>query len=285
MRRISPLFVDVAAWVDSERTDPVQRRQRQVIHILLAAIASIRPQYALYLKGGLLLGLAHNSPRMTTDVDLTAGFQPHKDIAAEIRKKLDRALPEAAARLGYVGTQTRVHAIRKLPKKHAIEEARFPGLKITVEHVSAGGHRYTDRIPVDISFNEPKLGSIDILDIGGGIELHAYSLVDVIAEKYRALLQQPHRRKRRRQDVYDIHFLLGRSMFADNEKADILDAILKKCRSRGIDPKAGSIDDQEVRERACAAWDSNKLEVGALPEFDLCFESVQRFYRELPWRT
>ena len=286
LENVSPKFVDVAAWVDSESADPVQSRRRQAIHILLVAIAQIRPPYTLYLKGGLLLGLVHNSPRMTVDIDMTATFPPSNDIDAGLQEGLNKSLPAAAAMLGYLGTQTRVHEVKKHPKDHNIEEASFPSLKVTIEHLSmARGRRRTDRIPIDISFNEPDVASVDVFDIGDGIELHAYSLVDAIAEKYRALLQQPrrHRGRERRQDVYDIAFLLSRFTFDDNEKADILAAILDKCRSREIEPDIESIEDPEVEERARTRWDTIKLETGALPEFDRCFETVRRFYRELPW--
>lgn len=284
MRRpVPPVFVDVAAWVDSESADPVQRRRRQAIHILLAAVAGIRPAYTLYLKGGLLLGLAHGSPRMTVDVDMTAGFRPGDGIDDRIRDALDRTLNATAAALGYTGTRTEVYAIRKRPATD-IGEAGFPALRITVEHLSrTGGRERMDRIPMDVSFNEPDVVSVDILDIGNGIELHAYGLVDVIAEKYRALLQQPVRNRERRQDVYDIAFLLDRSTFDGDGKAGILAAVLEKCRSRGIEPGIGSIDDPEVRAMARARWDTIGLEVGILPGFDPCFETVRRFYRELPW--
>ncbi len=240
--------------------------------------------YALYLKGGLLLGLVHNSPRMTRDVDMTAGFRPSRDIDERIKEQLDKALPAAAAALGYAGTRTRVHAVGKQPRGHDIEEARFPSLTITIEHLSrTGGRPCTDRIRMDISFNEPDVVTVDIFDIGEGVELHAYGLVDVIAEKYRALLQQPLRRRERRQDVHDIAFLLDRFSFDDDEKADILAATLERCRARDIEPEVGSIDNPEVERRARSQWDTIALETGALQEFGRCFEAVRRFYRELPW--
>ena len=68
MRKTVPL-VDVAAWVDSGSADPVRHQDRQATHILLNAIAAIHPSYTLYLKGGLLLSLVYDSPRMTTDID------------------------------------------------------------------------------------------------------------------------------------------------------------------------------------------------------------------------
>lgn len=55
MRERPSKFVNAVAWVDGE-TDPIRRRQRKAIHILLTAIAQIRPHYTLCAKGGVLLG-------------------------------------------------------------------------------------------------------------------------------------------------------------------------------------------------------------------------------------
>ena len=108
-------------------------------------------------------------------------------------------------------------------------------------------------------------------------------MADVIAEKYRALLQQVIRRRERRQDVYDIDFLVNSSSFDGNGMETILRAVLEKCRARGIEPEIDSFDDPDVKKMAQARWDSIELELGVLPDFDLCFESVRRFYRALPW--
>ncbi len=54
--------------------------------------------------------------------------------------------------------------------------------------------------------------------------------------------------------------------------------ILTMCRSHGIKPDTGPIDNPEVKR-----WASNEPETGVLPDFDLCFEKVRRIYRGLPW--
>ncbi len=52
-------------------------------------------------------------------------------------------------------------------------------------------------VEIDISFNEPSLKQVQILRLTGEHDLLAYSLVDLIAEKYRAILQQIPRQRRR----------------------------------------------------------------------------------------
>jgi len=52
-------------------------------------------------------------------------------------------------------------------------------------------------IDVDISFNEPLI-HVQVLELAGGQELYAYGVIDLVAEKYRALLQQVPRNRYRR---------------------------------------------------------------------------------------
>jgi len=278
--------IDVAAWADSKSNDPVATHHRQATHITLAAIAKMRHDHTLYLKGGILLGLVYNNRRMTEDVDFTAGFPPDSGIDVQIEMALNRLLPATAAELGYTGTQTRVRRVKKKPKQFAdrFEEADHPALEVSIEHVLPSGSRGPKPLEVEISFNEPDITSVEVLDIGG-LELHAYSLTDVIAEKIRALLQQAVRLKRgRRQDVYDIHFLLDRFSFSDEERADILHSLLKKCETRlSSSPDVDSIDDTIIKEKAQAEWDDICLETGTLPDFEACFGKVRKFYRKLPW--
>ena len=117
MHRPPPLLVNVAAWVDEGRHDAVGYRIRQATHIILAVIARIRPQYTMYLKGGLLLGLVHNSPRMTRDMDFTAGFLLQEGIDTSVERALNKALPLVIAELGYAGSQATVEKIETRPKK------------------------------------------------------------------------------------------------------------------------------------------------------------------------
>ena len=277
-------FVDVAAWVDSNRADPVAHRRRQAQHIVLNAIAALHPSYSLYLKGGLLLGLVHQSPRMTIDIDLTAGFPAQAHIDETVHELLNKTLQPAAARLGYVGAQIKVDRVQIRPRNMDIEEADFPALRIPILYVSGpGGRRKQDQVRLDISFSEPALHRADVFNIGNGIELHTYSLIDVIAEKYRALLQQISRRRQRRQDVYDLDHLLARYAYDDTTRKEILTTMRDKCRSRDIEVGIHSLDDPEIRARAEGEWDKIALETGILPEFDQCFKAVQRFYRALPW--
>ena len=286
------LKIDVEAWVESARPDPVLYQQRQAIEITLHAIARTAPLYKkMCLKGGILMGLAHGSPRQTTDIDLTAiGLHAEEGVGDKIRRLLDSAFPPAAAALGYANLVIRTHSVKKIPKA-IFETANFPALKLKI--ASAGRRTPQERalragkaagvlIEIDISFNEP-LPEIQVLEMTDGRALLAYSLVDLIAEKYRAMLQQVTRRRQRRQDVYDLDRLILRNEVDEECRSRILKAFVTKCWTRNLDPTRASLDDPEIKKRSGSEWDTMELELGELPDFEGCFARVCEFYRSLPW--
>ena len=285
--------VDVAGWVERVKADPVAYAQRRAAEITLNAIAMTPPLNAkLYLKGGVLMGLAYDSPRQTSDIDLTTSFDVAADIDITIRDLLDGAFPRAAAALGYADLVLKFNSIKKQPRPNEFETASFPALTVRVGFAKRGSkqedllkqRKAVDVIDVDISFHEPTR-AIEVLNLTGGEKLLAYGLVDLMAEKYRAMLQQVSRNRNRRQDVYDLHMLIASSVIDAEMQADILAVFLDKCRARHIDPTHASLDDPEVKRRSGVDWDTLKLELGAVPEFERCYERVRVFYHALPWRV
>lgn len=283
--------VNVAQWVEKAKADPVAYQQRQAVEITLNAIARTAPLKAkMFLKGGILMGLAYDSPRQTTDIDLTTALEVEGNVGDEVRKLLDSEFPRAAAELGYADLIVKTHSVKHLPKGK-FPNANFPALKLKIasakrrtpqERAIREGKASDVMIDVDISFNEP-LPQIQVLKLTGGQDLRAYGLVDLIAEKYRAMLQQVPRRRRRPQDVYDLDRLIARNEIDDEIQAQILNALVEKCQARQIEPARPSLDDPEIKKRAGAAWQSMGLELGEVPDFEGCFTRVAEFYRNLPW--
>lgn len=287
------LKVDVAKWVARVRSDPVTYQQRQTTEIALNAVAMMGSLGArMVLKGGILVGLAYNNPRQTTDIDLTATFAVDSDICERIRGGLlDSAFPRAAAALGYDDLIVKTHSMKPRPKKETFHTADFPGLDLKIASARRGtpsevvlqqGKATNYIIDLEISFNEP-MRQIQILELTGGQELYAYGLVDLMAEKLRAVLQQVGRRRNRRQDIYDLDRLITEQEIDENLRTQILDVFVEKCRSRGIDPDRASLDDPEVKRRSSAEWETMKLELGKVPNFEDCYARVSEFYRNLPW--
>ena len=290
------LEINVAEWVESAKADPVTYQQRQTVEITLNAIAMTAPlKGGMFLKGGILMGLVYDSPRQTADIDLTATLDPEANTGDKIRTLLDAMLPRAAAALGYADLFVKIHSVRPQPRA-IFKDANFPALKLKIAAARRGTEQENalreDRaagsiIDVDISFNEASLQQIQVLELTGGQELLAYSLVDLIAEKYRAMLQQVPRNRSRRQDVYDLDLLIVRSEVDDMLRAQILEALIEKCRSRDLTPTRTSLEDPDIKQRSGAYWQTMQLELelGELPDFEGCFARVLKFYRTLPWNS
>ena len=289
------LEVNVAAWAKEAREDPVVYQQRQTIDVVLNTIAITVPlSTKMFLKGGLLMGLVYSSPRQSIDIDFTTILEPQNDSDAKIREKLNQGFPRVAAMLGYPNLVVQIHSVKRQPPKIPTQKAQFPALKLKVASAKRNSRQELALkrgkpsdviIEIDISFNEPSLQQIQILKLTDEHELLAYSLVDLIAEKYRAILQQIPRKRRRPQDIYDLSRLIIYEAIDADTRALILVALKEKSQARGIDPKQDSLDDPEIKSRCKAGWESLKLEIVEVPEFETCFADSVEFYRNLPWKN
>ena len=282
--------IDFSEWVSKAGSDKVKYLQRQASEIVLHAIA-MHPELSqeLYLKGGILLNLVYESMRQTNDIDfsLTPSIKPDELPDSEFERLLNSTLNRAAMKHGYSDLALLVQSVRRFPRKSTDS---FPTVRIKVGYAERGSNQETrlkkgeasNTVRLDISFNEIMEG-IQVLEIADEEFLFAYSREHVIAEKYRALLQQPIRNRFRRQDVYDLYVLTKDMEESDENNALILSILKKKCLSRGITPNVDSIIDPRVRTNASEDWDALELELGELPQFNFCFEQVSSFYRRLPW--
>lgn len=89
--------------------------------------------------------------------------------------------------------------------------------------------------------------------------------------------------KDRRQDVYDIAFLLDAHPMTDEDRSVIHGTLIEKCATRDMHPDATSLKNPEVVRRAEAEWQTLALEVQDLPPFADRFAIVLGFYVSLPW--
>ncbi|MBF0621097.1 MAG: nucleotidyl transferase AbiEii/AbiGii toxin family protein [Magnetococcales bacterium] len=278
-------------WVDSTRANPTQHIKRILTEILLITVSK-NPQLreGMYLKGGLLMGLGYHSERATVDIDFTAHVSDPAAFHNLINTGLNRALQKTINLLGYMDYGCRVQSIKKRPAN------RWPGgselaLKISIgiakkntnEHKRLLKGQCTTTVRIDLSFYEetsaPEEMTIDDSSI------YVYGIHDLVSEKMRALLQASTRHGRnRRQDVFDIAWVLDQRQFTDEDRQKILDLLQLKSKSRGITPTKQSMGDPEVKSMAQKKWHTLKMEIGELPDFEPLFEKVAKFYNELPWK-
>ena len=287
--------VDIKPWIDRARRDPLAYAERQAMEVVLAAVGSL-PGYGshIFLKGGILMAVVYESPRGTADLDFTTDLKASPDLPAKLREELDRALPRARARLGYPDLVLKVQTVKERPRPFGSPDTSFPALDVKIAYArrGQGDHRLASGqaplvVDLEVSFNEP-VHAIEVIRLGvGGPSFSAYALTDLIAEKFRALLQQVtrHHPTYRRQDVYDIAHLVTRFQLDLSERAAILESFRDKCAKRKIVPTIDSLLNPTVIARARSDWDTIRQEVGELPDFDDCFAKVSALYRSLPWSS
>ena len=279
---------EIEHWIDHI---PGQREFRRAVHTILYAIASAHDlQSLLVLKGGILLSLAYASSRFTKDIDFSTSKTAQELDAEATIQKLEDALIVAVETLGY-GIDCRVHGWEQRPPG---EYHTFPTLRIRIGYADQNDRRAhqklvqlnaTQVVRVDLSLNEP-LGDPTLLEVDGQKALRAYSFHDLVAEKYRALIQQEVRNRIRRQDTYDLYLLLKDNVEADkiDVRRRVLSSLRLKSAARNLPIDSSSLRREEVIRRSKAEYGHLAHEVeGVLPSFDEAYEAIALYYESLPW--
>lgn len=280
--------IDIPQWVQAA-PDAHERELRQAVHTIVMAVAGEeRLREAMIMKGGILLAMRYGSPRFTRDVDFSTPLKLGEVTKEEIKQRMDSALRLTVEQLDY-GLDCRVQRCEVHPANKP--KPTFPCIELRIGYAPKGTPMHKrllqgqcpQAVSIDYSLNEA-VEEADTLSLGEGDgTLRVYSLVEVVAEKLRALLQQKERNRYRRQDVYDLARLVDQ-LTGPGLKGRVLHSLRRKCRARGIEPGADSLDDPEIRRRAEAEYLTLKDDVpGILPGFDVSYAAVQAFYHSLPW--
>lgn len=280
--------LDLVGWV--AKSPEAHRGFREAVHIVLTAIStSLELRSRMVMKGGLLLAIRYDSTRFTRDADFSTCEMYARDDQDALLSALDAQIESANDRLAY-DTMCRRQSTRLDPSR---EDDKFPTLRLGIGYAPKSKPAHLRRllagqsptiVQIDYSYNEA-VYDVEVMSLGNGEELQAYSLKNLLAEKYRALLQQPVRNRYRRQDIYDLDGLLAACVpLSDDERRVILKLLSDSCRERGIDAGQASLRDPRIRERAAKEYDSLSAEIqGPLPDFESAYERVQAFYEGLPW--
>ena len=281
-------LVNLEDWISSEGLRPGESRFRQAVSIILNAIESSSAlSNLMVIKGGVLMALRYHSIRYTRDMDFSTEMSLDNLNKDEFEKTFRKALTLASADSPY-DLECRIQSFTHEPKNQ--DQASFPSIQIKIgyagrgkpEHKGLLRGRATNVIKIDFSLNEI-IVTEEVIEISGGKTIRAYAFSDMVAEKLRSLLQQPLRKRYRRQDVYDLCLLIDKNC-SDDEKNAILTALVSKSKSRGLNPDQDSMSHPEIRRRASEDYHTLSDEVGGvLPDFDTSFDTVESFYKSLPW--
>lgn len=288
--------MDIKAWVNSPK-DEEDRRFRKAIHLVLLAISKDRQlSHTLIIKGGIVMSLVYGGSRYTSDLDASS-LETIDDLTPErLEKDLNRYLKVAEIEVGY-GLAFNIHSIKPQPRRY--QEAQYPAYKVKIGFAQQNNPSEMQRlrskqspsvIDIDISFNELlTVSDTEYIELNANRSILCYSLSQIIAEKYRSLLQQPVRNRNRRQDVYDIYHLLTdyADYFAkETTKHDVLEKLKRSAIRKNIDAYLHSegILAPEIKTMALKDFDTLKLEIN-ITQIDphQMFDEIRVYYQALPW--
>lgn len=281
---------DIGEWVNREKILK-HRTLREAIHTALVAISTGHwLNCNMIIKGGVLLAIRYESLRFTEDIDFSTSIMLKDFDQESFLKELNQSLASAVEKLDY-GLDCRIQSYHLQPSNNP--DATFPTFKLKIGYAykhDTKSHKRLQRrqssqvLKIDYSLNE-KTQDVESFKLTDGGTLSAYSLTDLIAEKYRAILQQKVRNRVRRQDAYDLYTLMEKFPIKDhNEKKHILETLFKKASARNLKITSASISDPETIQRSKNQYHMLASEIdGELPEFERVYDCVEEFYISLPW--
>lgn len=283
--------IDLEKWVD-QNSSILPRDYRQAVHTVLDAIAgSTFLHECMILHGAVLISLQYLGSRQTKDIDFSTELMHQEFDEERFIQEFEKRLLAAVDFLNY-DLDCRVQSHKWQPAN--LLEANFPSLKITIGYAYKGSkeHKRLERgmaiktLPIDFCFNEKncKVEKIQLNDNGS---ILIYSLPDLIAEKYRAILQQEVRNRVRRQDVFDLYSLFHAHGAIDEQLGrDVLRSLLLKSKSRGVKIDPQSLRNPSIKQRCAKEYPSLQDEITEdLPDFETAYSYVQNVYESLPWNT
>jgi predicted nucleotidyltransferase component of viral defense system len=287
---MSSLLQNIPQWVANASATSTTRFRRAV-HIILHAIAGEpRLRELLCMKGGILLALHYNSPRHTSDIDFSTPKPFDETLEHEIKELLAQRLAASPEELGY-DLACHLQSLRVMPRR----DKTYITIKIKIGYAVIGskehrqmlsGSPIRETVGIDYSFRET-IPDIESVHISEEETICVYGLSTLVAEKFRSLLQQKIRDRTRRQDAWDIDYLLRTrpELLSEKYKAAALADLRIKCADREIAVTQEMIDDPDLRERSAADYDSLAAELseGELPEFGPMFDRVLEYWHSLPW--
>ena len=276
-------------WVQVAETKDLSFRQ--AVHTILIAISGNEfLQSSMIMKGGVLLALGYRSYRFTRDIDFSTPATLEEFDQGDFIERLDESLAFAVERLSY-GLDCRIQSVRQEP---AGDGASFPTIRTTIgyaykdnpkSHKRLLARNSSDVIKIDYSLNEP-VGTIDFFSLDDG-NIQVYDIVELVAEKFRALLQQEVRKRVRAQDLYDLAhvFEIAQENFSPTIKTKILQRIIAKAEARGLSLTAESMSNEEIIRRTKEGYERSlpSMVEGDLPPFKEIYLQVESFYKALPW--
>ena len=252
---------ELAAWARANRVTAAEARHRFAQYAALCGIASVPSlRESLVFKGGNALDFVWQPNRSTLDLDFSFdmdGLRFQADTES-IRALLERGLSVATTRFG---TAFAINSVRQQPPGEDRTRATYVvrmgyGLPDDAQLLvrMANGQISPHMLRIEISTNEPIGASTHFTIDGNYPQLRVSTVEDIVGEKLRALLQQPIRRRNRRQDVLDIAVIVKNHPQLDLEQ--VATFLLLKAGARDVPVSKAAFRNPEVAERAMLDYDA-----------------------------
>lgn len=276
-------FQSLGIWAQEHVRTLAEARQRFAQMVILIGLAETAVlQRSLVFKGGNALDFVWSPNRSTIDLDfsldtVTLDFDLS---AAALSTLIANALLVVEPRFGM---SMHLHGVRQHPpgpnRSFATLEARI-GYALPDEFAlrrrMEAGQRSTQVVPVEISLNEA-ICAATYIPIGvSGAVLRVATVEDIVAEKLRALLQQPARNRHRSQDVLDLAIIL--SDRPDLDPVTIGYFLDTKCRARNIRATREAFLDATIADYARSEYGELAVTTHRpMPSFDEAFSRILTF--------
>ena len=280
-------FGTIQEWCLANGIGVQEGRRRFAQYAVLSAVADVAAlRRDLVLKGGNALDFKWQPNRSTLDLDFSVDMAVSTVVFDEhhVRTQFESGLRSVS---GSLGVTLAVHRVRQNPPG---ELRRFATFQITIGYALADetslrgrmatGLPSSHTVAVEISLNEPQCATTTFA-LDDTRTLRIGTLEDIIAEKLRALLQQPIRRRDRRQDLLDIAVVLVAGHELDRGR--VATFLLEKAAARSVPVSRMAFRDPEVTRRA--AVDYAALSATTRTRFvpyDEALATVLAFVDELP---
>lgn len=253
-------FEQTRDWAKANNVSIAEARRRFVQFAILCAIAESPPlRESIVLKGGNALDFVWSSNRSTLDLDFSfdASLATFALNSETLESHLQIGLDAISEPFGILFS---VHRIRQQPpgadRTFFTLEARIgyaladePSLRRRI----LAGDSSPNVVPLEVSVNEPICG-VDLHQFDPAFApLRVSTIEDIVAEKLRALLQQPVRNRTRRQDLLDIAVMLERNSTLDCAK--VARFMMAKAVSRNVPISKVAFHDPEIAMRARQGYD------------------------------
>lgn len=236
------------------------------------------------------MALHYDSPRFTTDIDFSTREPFSINAEEKIKALLTKRLAEAADRLPY-DIECRLQGWKVQPGRD--EKYTYVSIYMKIGYAVRGSKEHLrllsgqayEAVSIDYNYLE-SIPQVEEVSLGEDGILRVYALPTLVAEKIRSLIQQPIRKRNRRQDIFDLRHLLEtrKELFNEACKLTVLQDIKIKCADRDVPVGLDSLDQQDIHDMALKEYSTLEAEIdGPLPPFEETYDLVRRYYRDLPW--